>query len=96
MPTWGLTCSWWGGSRPLGGGVGGDAWLLRARVEQRVGLQVVPAQVEEAQAGAHHNQHFVVPPHVPQAHGEGAPPGRLRGPPWGAGCTVTMETETRV
>lgn len=42
--------------------------LLSGFVQMRVCLQIVPAPVDQPQTRAHHNQDFVVPPEVLQAH----------------------------
>lgn len=42
--------------------------LVSGFVQQRVCLHAVPAPVDQPQACAHHNQHFVVSPEVLQAH----------------------------
>lgn len=59
------------GSVAPGGGGSRGGRAVPSGGQQRVGFELEPAQVDQAQTGAHHNQHLVVPPHVPQAHGEG-------------------------
>lgn len=61
------------GRRDVSDDAGFGDVLVSGFVQPWVCLQVVPAPVDQTQTRAHHNQDFVVPPEVPQAHDRPAP-----------------------